>query len=67
MPSLTTVAAAVLGAALLAGCAVCPDCEGDGAKAAVTGYCYRTLADVDCYTTPEVNRQPLAVLRQPVD
>lgn len=66
MPSFTAVAAAVLCIALLAGCAVCPDCQGDGTKAAVTGYCYRTLADVDCYTRPEPNRQPLAVLRQPV-
>lgn len=61
------IAAAVLGAAVLTGCTACPDCAGKGDDAVVVGYCYRTLADVDCYTTPEANRQPLAVLRQPVD
>lgn len=52
---------------MLAGCAACPDCKGAAGEAEITGYCYRTLADVDCYTRPEPNRQPLAVLRQPVD
>ena len=63
MRSLVLSAAAVLCTAVLAGCAVSPDRGED----AVIGYCYRTLADVDCYTQPEPNRQPLAVLRQPID
>ena len=29
------------------------------------GYCYRTLAEVDCYTTPEPNRQPLGLVVGP--
>lgn len=63
MRSLIATVAAALCTAMLAGCAVSPDHGGD----AVIGYCYRTLADVDCYTQPEPNRQPLAVLRQPLD
>lgn len=61
------VTAVLFGSTVLAGCAACPNCVGDGVRAPVAGYCYRTLADVDCYTTPEINREPLALLRQPVN
>ena len=63
MRSLIAASTAALCAAVLAGCAVSPN----HGCVAVIGYCYRTLADVDCYTQPEPNRQPLAVLRQPID
>lgn len=61
------VMALLVGAAVLSGCAGCPDCRRGGAGTEVVGYCYRTLADVDCYTRPETGRQPLAVLARPVD
>ena len=58
LPGIFKAAAVCAVAATLAACAGSERVAGDPA-----GYCYRTLGQVDCYTTPEKNR--VAIAREP--
>ncbi len=51
---LGALAAAII-ALGLAGCAAFQE-QTPGAEAEL-GYCYRTIAEIDCYTTPDPNRR----------
>ncbi|WP_162906592.1 hypothetical protein [Algihabitans albus] len=55
------VSLGLAGAILLSGCARSPDPDAVLAQLKAERWCYRTLAQADCFTTPQAGAEPRRV------